>query len=217
MVHFKFILDSQIHSFDTVIKSVSGQQISSSSSSDELVISNKLSTSFVNDVQQQNNLYQIPKPIGSERETKQSKPSKLSEKGITSTYKLSNRELTNSPLEAETDSVEGETSSIVTSSTNSSPVIEKSASTVSPMSIQHKNQTDVLHLVPSNKSSSNESPNNKGCDCINCVNSQCLCSLNIIAQTNRISENEKLKIDLLKQTEMSNKLETLCLQYRQVR
>ena len=29
-------------------------------------------------------------------------------------------------------------------------------------------------------------------------------------------EKEKLKQDLLKQTEMSNKLETLCLQYRQV-
>ena len=29
-------------------------------------------------------------------------------------------------------------------------------------------------------------------------------------------EKEKLKQDLIKQTEMSNKLETLCLQYRQV-
>lgn len=98
------------------------------------------------------------------------------------------------------------TTTTASSSPNSSPLYNNNNSYNNNLSNSNNNSSSTSNII-SNNNNNNYTINNK-----NLLNTATDVVNNLIVDT----EKEKLKIDLLKQTEMSNKLETLCLQYRQV-
>lgn len=136
------------------------------------------------------------KPIGSERPKIQSVGTKLANSA--------------SPVLNE----ENSNASNSTSSASSSPVqAQQSLSVNTEMNLQSPNSSLQLSNLVMQQRQSSSAKNTESSGSMAVAAAQLAAISNLVPDL----EKEKLRLDLMRQTELSSKLETLCLQYRQVR